>query len=82
VTHDQLEALTLADRLVVLNGGVIEQVGTPMEVYRKPASTFVAGFIGSPAMNMIPMDYLRQNGGGGGGHLPKGPIWWASGRTT
>ena len=53
VTHDQLEAMTLADRLVVLNGGRIEQIGTPLEVYRKPASTFVAGFIGSPAMNLI-----------------------------
>lgn len=54
VTHDQLEAMTLADRLVVLNGGQIEQIGTPLEVYHKPASTFVAGFIGSPAMNLIP----------------------------
>ncbi len=53
VTHDQLEAMTLADRLVVLNGGVIEQIGTPLEVYRKPASIFVASFIGSPAMNLI-----------------------------
>jgi sn-glycerol 3-phosphate transport system ATP-binding protein len=54
VTHDQLEAMTLADRLVVLNGGQVEQIGTPLEVYRNPASTFVAGFIGSPAMNLIP----------------------------
>ena len=53
VTHDQLEAMTLADRLVVLNGGVIEQIGSPLEVYRKPASTFVASFIGSPAMNLL-----------------------------
>ena len=53
VTHDQLEAMTLADRLVVLNAGRIEQIGTPLEVYRKPASTFVAGFIGSPAMNLV-----------------------------
>lgn len=60
VTHDQLEALTMADRLVVLNGGKIEQVGTPMDVFNKPASVFVAGFIGSPAMNMIPTDYLRD----------------------
>jgi sn-glycerol 3-phosphate transport system ATP-binding protein len=71
VTHDQLEALTLADRLVVLNGGVIEQVGTPMEVYRRPASTFVAGFIGSPAMNMLPERYLREGGAGLDG-LPPG----------
>ncbi|PVH28121.1 sn-glycerol-3-phosphate ABC transporter ATP-binding protein UgpC [Pararhodobacter oceanensis] len=62
VTHDQLEALTMADRLVVLNGGVIEQVGTPMDVYAKPASVFVAGFIGSPAMNMIDAGYLRDHG--------------------
>ena len=53
VTHDQVEAMTLADRLVVLNAGRIEQIGTPLKVYRKPASTFVAGFIGSPAMNLI-----------------------------
>ncbi|GAB4267408.1 MAG: sn-glycerol-3-phosphate import ATP-binding protein UgpC [Pararhodobacter sp.] len=61
VTHDQLEALTLADRLVVLNGGVIEQVGTPMEVFDKPATVFVAGFIGSPAMNMLPRDWLQAH---------------------
>jgi ABC-type sugar transport systems, ATPase components len=53
VTHDQLEAMTLADRLVVLNGGRIEQIGTPLEVYHRPASTFVASFIGSPAMNLL-----------------------------
>ncbi|TCM49711.1 carbohydrate ABC transporter ATP-binding protein (CUT1 family) [Rhizobium sp. PP-F2F-G48] len=54
VTHDQMEAMTLADRLVVLNGGVIEQVGTPIELYEKPATTFVATFIGSPSMNLLP----------------------------
>ncbi len=59
VTHDQLEALTMADRLVVLNAGRIEQVGTPMELYSRPATTFVAGFIGSPAMNMLPAEYLK-----------------------
>ena len=53
VTHDQLEAMTLADRLVVLNAGRIEQIGSPLEIYHKPASTFVAGFIGSPAMNLL-----------------------------
>ncbi|TKW66932.1 MAG: sn-glycerol-3-phosphate import ATP-binding protein UgpC [Paracoccus denitrificans] len=53
VTHDQLEAMTLADRLVVLNMGRVEQIGTPLEVYRRPASAFVAGFIGSPAMNLL-----------------------------
>ncbi|MEZ5750981.1 MAG: sn-glycerol-3-phosphate ABC transporter ATP-binding protein UgpC [Paracoccaceae bacterium] len=70
VTHDQLEALTLADRLVVLNGGVIEQVGTPMELYDRPATVFVAGFIGSPAMNMVAMPYLREQGAVPG--LPSG----------
>jgi sn-glycerol 3-phosphate transport system ATP-binding protein len=56
VTHDQLEAMTLADRLVVLNRGQIEQVGAPLEVYRRPATTFVAGFIGSPAMNLVTVE--------------------------
>ena len=54
VTHDQVEAMTLADRLIVMNGGVAEQIGTPLDVYREPASVFVAGFIGSPAMNFLP----------------------------
>jgi len=54
VTHDQIEAMTLADRVVVMNGGRIEQIGAPEEVYHAPASLFVAGFIGAPAMNMIP----------------------------
>lgn len=54
VTHDQVEAMTLAQRVMVMNKGVVEQVGTPAEVYEKPASTFVAGFIGSPAMNLLP----------------------------
>ena len=56
VTHDQLEAMTLADRLVVLNGGEIEQIGAPLEVYHTPASTFVASFIGSPAMNLLKVE--------------------------
>jgi multiple sugar transport system ATP-binding protein len=54
VTHDQVEAMTLADRVVVMNHGVIEQVGPPQELYHNPATRFVAGFIGSPAMNFIP----------------------------
>ncbi len=53
VTHDQVEAMTLADRLVVLNAGRVEQVGTPDEVYRRPASRFVASFVGSPPMNLL-----------------------------
>ncbi|WP_394243752.1 sn-glycerol-3-phosphate ABC transporter ATP-binding protein UgpC [Vibrio astriarenae] len=59
VTHDQVEAMTLADRIVVLNQGEIEQVGTPSEVYHQPASRFVASFIGSPAMNFLPAS-LKQ----------------------
>ena len=54
VTHDQVEAMTLADRVVVMNKGKIEQIGTPNELYHKPATRFVAGFIGSPAMNFLP----------------------------
>jgi multiple sugar transport system ATP-binding protein len=54
VTHDQIEAMTMADRIVVMQGGRIEQVGAPLELYDRPANTFVAGFIGSPAMNMLP----------------------------
>jgi multiple sugar transport system ATP-binding protein len=54
VTHDQVEAMTLADRIVVLNGGRVEQIGTPREVYHSPANLFVAGFIGSPSMNLLP----------------------------
>jgi multiple sugar transport system ATP-binding protein len=53
VTHDQIEAMTLADRVVVMSKGVIQQVGTPMEIYDRPANTFVASFIGSPAMNLM-----------------------------
>ena len=56
VTHDQIEAMTLADRVVVMNRGVIQQVGTPTEIYERPANTFVAGFIGSPAMNLLDGD--------------------------
>jgi len=54
VTHDQVEAMTLADRIVILNHGRIEQIGTPEDVYDRPASTFVAGFIGAPPMNLVP----------------------------
>nr|MBX2885939.1 sn-glycerol-3-phosphate ABC transporter ATP-binding protein UgpC [Granulosicoccus sp.] len=53
VTHDQVEAMTLADRIVVLKDGRVEQIGTPLELYRQPANSFVAGFIGSPAMNLL-----------------------------
>jgi multiple sugar transport system ATP-binding protein len=53
VTHDQIEAMTLADRVVVMNAGVIQQIGTPKEIYNKPANSFVASFIGTPAMNLM-----------------------------
>src|ERR1700749_2297027 len=53
VTHDQVEAMTLADRLIVMHAGIADQIGTPMDVYDQPASVFVAGFIGSPAMNFL-----------------------------
>ncbi len=56
VTHDQVEAMTLADRLIVMNAGVAEQIDTPMAIYERPASQFVAGFIGSPAMNFLPAE--------------------------
>jgi len=55
VTHDQLEAMTLADILVVMNGGQVEQIGNPLEIYQKPATTFVASFIGAPPMNLMPL---------------------------
>lgn len=61
VTHDQLEAMTLGDRLVVLNQGQIEQVGAPLEVYNRPETLFVAGFIGSPSMNLIDISQLDRS---------------------
>ena len=64
VTHDQIEAMTLADRIVVLNGGVIEQVGSPMALYEHPANLFVAGFIGSPKMNLIPAEIVTASASG------------------
>jgi len=62
VTHDQVEAMTLADKIVVLNKGRIEQVGAPLELYHRPATRFVAGFIGSPQMNFIEGAYAASNG--------------------
>ena len=61
VTHDQVEAMTMADRIVVMNGGRIEQIGSPIELYDKPANTFVAGFLGSPAMSFIPAQVDAQD---------------------
>lgn len=62
VTHDQVEAMTLADRIVVMRDGHIEQVGPPMELFQHPANTFVAGFIGSPPMNLVPARIVKSNG--------------------
>ena len=63
VTHDQIEAMTMADKIVVMQGGRIEQVGSPLELYDRPANQFVAGFIGSPAMNFLPVASLDHAGG-------------------
>jgi multiple sugar transport system ATP-binding protein len=62
VTHDQVEAMTMADRIVVMHDGRVEQIGTPLELYDTPANLFVAGFIGSPAMNFIDAVLRRENG--------------------
>ncbi len=62
VTHDQIEAMTMADKIVVMKDGLVEQIGDPLTLYDSPANTFVAGFIGSPAMNMVP-GIARANGG-------------------
>ncbi|MBC7799978.1 MAG: TOBE domain-containing protein [Gemmatimonadaceae bacterium] len=67
VTHDQIEAMTMADKIVVMNGGRVEQIGSPLDLYDNPANQFVAGFIGSPAMNFLPgtieADGFRADGG-------------------
>ncbi|MBB2973263.1 sn-glycerol-3-phosphate ABC transporter ATP-binding protein UgpC [Mesorhizobium sp. RMAD-H1] len=78
VTHDQIEAMTMADRIVVMHDGVVEQIGSPLELYDRPANLFVAGFIGSPGMNLIrgrisgsgPIEFI----GDGGARLPL-PEW-------
>jgi multiple sugar transport system ATP-binding protein len=62
VTHDQIEALTLADRIAVMHGGLIQQLATPKEIYRKPVNLFVAGFVGSPAMNFLEGRITKANG--------------------
>ena len=64
VTHDQVEAMTMADKIVVLRGGRIEQVGAPLELYNAPANRFVAGFIGSPRMNFLPARVIRSDANG------------------
>lgn len=71
VTHDQVEAMTMADRIAVFNGGIIEQVGTPLELYQHPVNKFVAGFIGSPKMNFIDVPNRDTNGASSLGVRPE-----------
>ena len=66
VTHDQIEAMTMGDRIAVMNLGVLQQIGTPKDLYTRPANTFVATFIGSPAMNLLPSGALGVGAGGSG----------------
>jgi multiple sugar transport system ATP-binding protein len=73
VTHDQVEAMTMGDRIAVMNDGVLEQVGTPEELYERPANTFVGGFIGSPAMSFFTAS-AQPDDGGTGTRLVAGPI--------
>ena len=61
-THDQVEAMTLADKIVVLKDGAVMQVGAPMELYQEPANRFVAGFLGAPSMNFVEVDVLGVEG--------------------
>jgi multiple sugar transport system ATP-binding protein len=72
VTHDQIEAMTLADRIVVLNAGSVEQVGAPLELYHRPRNLFVAGFIGSPQMNFVDAEVLAADPSGVKLALPGG----------
>ncbi len=72
VTHDQVEAMTLADRVVILNQGHVQQVGAPLEIYNHPANRFVAGFIGSPAMNFLPIEQVEPAGSSSKIGLPGG----------
>jgi len=65
VTHDQVEAMSMADHVVLLREGRIEQEGSPAELYARPASTFAARFIGTPAMNLVPLEALQPGNGGG-----------------
>jgi multiple sugar transport system ATP-binding protein len=85
VTHDQIEAMTLADRIVAMHGGVIQQVGSPLDLYDRPANRFVAGFIGSPAMNFFDGeigDGALRFGEGGALALPNGVGAATSGKLT
>ncbi len=85
VTHDQIEAMTMADRIVVMNGGRIEQIGAPLAVYDRPVNRFVAGFIGSPAMSFLEARFRRAGGRpvavlADGSALPVGEVACADGR--
>ena len=71
VTHDQVEAMTLADRMIVMNAGVADQIGAPLEVYANPATEFVAGFIGSPPTNFIDASLVEGGGTGRIGIRPE-----------
>ena len=75
VTHDQIEAMTLATRIVVLKGGVVQQIGTPEEIYDRPANTFVADFMGSPPMNLVPARVTGRGLAVGDLELAMGPAW-------
>jgi multiple sugar transport system ATP-binding protein len=79
VTHDQIEAMTLATRIVVLKGGIVQQIGTPMEIYDRPANTFVADFMGSPPMNLVPATVTPQGFDAGGVQVRMGADWSPSG---
>jgi multiple sugar transport system ATP-binding protein len=73
VTHDQIEAMTMADKIVVMRDGLVEQIGSPLELYDNPANQFVAGFIGSPAMNFLP-GTIKRSGGSVGVQLSDGVL--------
>jgi len=73
VTHDQIEAMTMADKIVVMRDGYVEQIGAPLDLYDNPATQFVAGFIGSPAMNFV--DGIALNDGGTGVRTESGVVW-------
>jgi multiple sugar transport system ATP-binding protein len=75
VTHDQIEAMTLATRIVVLKGGIVQQIGTPEEIYDRPANTFVADFMGSPPMNLVPATVTARGLDAGGVHIAMGAGW-------
>jgi ABC-type sugar transport system ATPase subunit len=82
VTHDQVEAMTMADRIVVMKDGRIQQIGAPLEVYEAPANLFVAGFIGSPAMNLLPARRDQHGRLRTTGFQTDGTTWLGSGATA